>query len=134
MAQHQFQTFNFNLNIKVGPFSRIILQYTPLRQWHSYAGVHVSLCACPGLRYKYKLGLGERRDFLPSKWANLVPIPSAFGLPFYLGPNYAVTMGLGSVIKYFWERSDSAGADLFVIPGPSPLFQVHGNIKKPHHI
>lgn len=54
---------------------------------------------------------------LPSKWANLVPIPSAFGLPFYLGPNYAVTMGLGSVIKYIWERNDPTGAQLFVIPG-----------------
>lgn len=57
------------------------------------------------------------RDVLPSKWANLVPIPSAFGLPFYLGPNYAVTMGLGSVIKYIWERNDPTGAQLFVIPG-----------------
>eukprot|EP00884_Botryococcus_braunii_P021600 jgi/Botrbrau1/8123/Bobra.0308s0016.1 len=67
------------------------------------------------------IAMALARDLLPQKWANLVPIPSAFGLPFYLGPNYAVTMGMGSVIKYLWERSDPAAADLFVIPAAAGL-------------
>jgi hypothetical protein len=63
------------------------------------------------------------RDVLPSRYAAYVPIPSAFGLPFYLGPNYAVTMGLGSLIKLVWEKTNPAGAEKFVVPGMSCSFQ-----------
>ncbi|KAK9831441.1 hypothetical protein WJX81_005019 [Elliptochloris bilobata] len=41
------------------------------------------------------------------RWANrvgqVVPIPMAFALPFYLGGNYAVDMAVGSIVKGAWQ-------------------------------
>jgi len=65
--------------------------------------------------------LGLARDALPSRYAQFVPIPTAMGLPFYLGPNYAVGMCLGSAIKWAWERRDPEGADSTLVPAAAGL-------------
>ena len=61
------------------------------------------------------------RDVLPAKAAAWVPIPTAAGLTFYLGPNYAVSMCMGSAIKWVWERRNPASADELLVPTAAGL-------------
>ena len=61
------------------------------------------------------------RDVLPAKMAAWVPIPTAAGLTFYLGPNYAVSMCLGSAIKWIWEKRNPASADELLVPTAAGL-------------
>lgn len=61
------------------------------------------------------------RDVLPAKIAQWVPIPTAAGLTFYLGPNYAVSMCIGSAIKWVWERRNPASADELLVPTAAGL-------------
>ena len=61
------------------------------------------------------------RDLLPDRVARCVPIPTAAGLTFYLGPSYAVTMCTGSAVKFLWERRNPASAETFLVPAAAGL-------------
>ena len=65
--------------------------------------------------------LALARDALPPRVGRFVPIPTAMGLPFYLGPNYALGMCLGSAVKWVWERRDPEGADAVLVPAAAGL-------------
>ena len=65
--------------------------------------------------------LSLARDALPPRAARFVPIPTAMGLPFYLGPQYAISMCLGSAVKAVWEAKDPDSADASLVPAAAGL-------------
>lgn len=71
------------------------------------------------------------QDFLPPKFARFVPIPSAFAIPFYLGPSYAVDMFIGTLIKWYWERVNPEGAQDFLTPAAAGLIVGDGLVALP---
>ncbi|EPS62701.1 hypothetical protein M569_12087, partial [Genlisea aurea] len=44
------------------------------------------------------------RDAMPARYGNWVPIPMAMAVPFMVGANFAVDMGMGSLVVYLWRR------------------------------
>lgn len=71
--------------------------------------------------FALSFGVALLKDVLPSRAARFLPIPTAAGLTFYLGPSYAVMMCTGSAVKWVWERRDAAGADTFLVPAAAGL-------------
>ncbi|KAG1362808.1 Metal-nicotianamine transporter YSL [Cocos nucifera] len=53
------------------------------------------------------------RDLVGKKVARFIPLPMAVAIPFYLGPYFAIDMGVGSLILFVWERIDKAKASAF---------------------
>ncbi len=61
------------------------------------------------------------KDVLPARAAKYLPIPTAAGLTFYLGPSYAVMMCTGAAVKWVWERRAPEDADTFLVPAAAGL-------------
>jgi OPT oligopeptide transporter protein len=77
---------------------------------------------------------GKRRpaqDFLPPRFSKFVPISSAFAIPFYLGPSYAVDMFIGTLVKWYWERIDPDGAEEYLTPAAAGLIVGDGLVALP---
>jgi len=71
--------------------------------------------------FALSFGIALAKDILPAKVARFLPIPTAAGLTFYLGPNYAVTMCVGAAVKWVWERRAPEHADTFLVPAAAGL-------------
>lgn len=52
------------------------------------------------------------RDVTPKKYSQLIPIPMAMAIPFYLGGYFAIDMFLGSVIRFVYEKVNKAKSDI----------------------
>ncbi|XP_010045545.2 probable metal-nicotianamine transporter YSL7 [Eucalyptus grandis] len=53
------------------------------------------------------------RDWTPKKWRNLIPIPVAFAIPFYIGAYITIDMCVGYLILYVWRRKNKEQAETF---------------------
>lgn len=53
------------------------------------------------------------RDSTPKKWRNVIPIPMAFAVPFYVGAYITIDMCVGYLIFYIWRRKNKVQAETF---------------------
>lgn len=53
------------------------------------------------------------RDSTPKKWRNVIPIPMAFAIPFYIGAYVTIDMCVGYLIFYTWRSKNKARAETF---------------------
>jgi hypothetical protein len=51
------------------------------------------------------------RDALPSKYSVAVPIPMAMAIPFFIGANVAIDIGIGALVKAYWDWRSPGAAD-----------------------
>ncbi|KAL5216321.1 hypothetical protein ABZP36_007722 [Zizania latifolia] len=61
------------------------------------------------------------RDLAGPKVSRFVPLPMAMAIPFYLGPYFGIDMCIGSLVRFVWDRLDSARARAFAPPVASGL-------------
>ncbi|KAH6771705.1 YELLOW STRIPE like 7 [Perilla frutescens var. frutescens] len=51
------------------------------------------------------------RDLVGKKRSQFIPIPMAMGIPFYVGPYFAIDMCVGSLVIFMWQRRNKVEAD-----------------------
>nr|CAB3447391.1 unnamed protein product [Digitaria exilis] len=54
------------------------------------------------------------RDFLPRRYRQLVPLPTAMAVPFLVGANFAIDMCVGSLVVLVWRKVDGKETALLV--------------------
>lgn len=54
------------------------------------------------------------RDFLPRRYMELVPLPTAMAVPFLVGANFAIDMCVRSLVVFAWGKGNSKEAALLV--------------------
>lgn len=67
------------------------------------------------------IAMNLARDVVGPSAARFVPLPMAMAIPFYLGPYFGIDMCIGSLIRFVWDRVDSAKAGVFAPPVASGL-------------
>ncbi|KAL9673070.1 hypothetical protein QQ045_029323 [Rhodiola kirilowii] len=54
------------------------------------------------------------KDMIPSKVGKWIPLPMAMAVPFLVGANFAIDMGIGSLIVLAWSKVNKSRAKLMV--------------------
>ncbi|CAM8971083.1 unnamed protein product [Rhodiola kirilowii] len=54
------------------------------------------------------------KDLIPSKVGKWIPLPMAMAVPFLVGANFAIDMGIGSLIVFVWSKVNKSRAKLMV--------------------
>uniref|UniRef100_A0A0E0K306 Uncharacterized protein n=1 Tax=Oryza punctata TaxID=4537 RepID=A0A0E0K306_ORYPU len=64
--------------------------------------------------FAFSVLINLMRDFLPRKYRNYVPLPTAIAVPFLVGANFAIDMCVGSLIVFAWHKINSKESALLV--------------------
>ncbi|CAM8976509.1 unnamed protein product [Rhodiola kirilowii] len=54
------------------------------------------------------------KDLIPNKVGKWIPLPMAMAVPFLVGANFAIDMGIGSLIVLVWDKVNKSRAKLMV--------------------
>nr|BAD72770.1 YS1-like metal-nicotianamine transporter [Oryza sativa Japonica Group]BAD90812.1 metal-nicotianamine transporter [Oryza sativa Japonica Group] len=64
--------------------------------------------------FAFSVLINLMRDFLPRKYRDYVPLPTAMAVPFLVGANFAIDMCVGSLIVFAWHKINSKESALLV--------------------